>query len=217
LEKSKLKFTSVFLYSMLAAIFFVIVATMVSTQKTAHFDNSIIAWVQGFESPALTTIMKFFTFIGSTSCVAVLAIIIMVYLYKVLHHRKELILFLAVVIGTPLLNLLLKYSFQRERPTIHRLIEQTGYSFPSGHSMEAFAFYGVVSFLLWRHISTRPGRSLLIIFSIFMILAIGISRIYLGVHYPSDVLGGYFISGFWLALTIWIFQWYQERTYKSTT
>ncbi|WP_245602113.1 phosphatase PAP2 family protein [Peribacillus kribbensis] len=66
----------------------------------------------------------------------------------------------------------------------------------------AFALYGILTFLLWRHISSRLGRTILIIVSILMILAIGISLIYLGVHYPSDVLAGYFISTFWLTLAI---------------
>lgn len=77
--------------------------------------------------------------------------------------------------------------------------------------MSAFAVYGVLSFLLWRHISTRWGRTLLIVISTTMILAIGISRIYLGVHYPSDVIGGYFASGCWLAIAIWFYQRYQEK------
>ncbi|WCK56460.1 phosphatase PAP2 family protein [Aneurinibacillus sp. Ricciae_BoGa-3] len=214
MDKPGLKFTPVFIYSLSAVACFVWMAVWISTKQITRFDNAIIALVQGYESPALTFIMKFFTFIGSTPCVAVLAILVMVFLYKVLHHRMELIVFLVVVVGTPLLNVLLKSLFRRQRPTIHRLIEQAGYSFPSGHSMEAFAFYGVLTFLLWRHIPTRPGRTLLLIFSALMILAIGVSRIYLGVHYPSDVLGGYFVSAFWLGLTIWIFQWYQERRQK---
>jgi undecaprenyl-diphosphatase len=91
------------------------------------------------------------------------------------------------------------------------MIAVTGYSFPSGHSMEAVAFYAVLSFLLWRHLTTSFGRGLLIAFSTCIIFAIGVSRIYLGVHYPSDVIGGYLASGFWLSVTIWIYQYYMEK------
>ncbi|WML47194.1 phosphatase PAP2 family protein [Neobacillus sp. PS3-34] len=83
--------------------------------------------------------------------------------------------------------------------------------------MNAFTVYGMITFLLWRHIPWRIGRSILILISIFFILAIGISRIYLGVHYPSDIIGGYFASGFWLAIAIWFFQHYKEKQYNRKT
>ena len=128
-----------------------------------------------------------------------------------LHHRHELFLFIVVVAGSPLLNLVLKEIFQRARPDLNRLIEISGYSFPSGHAMNAFTVYGILTFLLWRHIFNRTGRSLLLLFSTFVVFMIGISRIYLGVHYPSDIIGGYLASGCWLATSIWVFQWYMER------
>jgi undecaprenyl-diphosphatase len=141
----------------------------------------------------------------------ILCLFIIFFLYKVLHHRLELLLFIGVVVGSPILNLLLKEIFQRARPDLHRLIEIGGYSFPSGHAMNAFTVYGILTFLLWRHIFNRSGRTLLLLFSSFFIIMIGVSRIYLGVHYPSDIIGGYFASGFWLATSIWFFQWYMER------
>jgi undecaprenyl-diphosphatase len=159
--------------------------------------------------------MKIFTFIGSGTFVVILSLILLFFLYKVLHHRLELILFIAAIVGSVAINGLLKQIFQRVRPDLHRLIDIGGYSFPSGHAMNAFTVYGIISFLLWRHISSKLGRSLLILLSIVMILAIGISRIYLGVHYPSDIIGGYFASGFWLATLIWFFQFYKEKRYNK--
>jgi len=190
-------------------------AIFVGEHDIQRFDDAIILFVQGFETPWLTSIMKLFTTIGSTPVVILLSILILIVLYKVLHHRVELILFLSVILGTAILNEALKYLFHRARPTTHRLTEATGFSFPSGHSMEAFALYGVLAFLLWRHIPTQIGRIILILISMIMILLIGTSRIYLGVHYPSDVFGGYFASGFWLAATIWIYLRYQEKRERS--
>ncbi|MEH7307160.1 phosphatase PAP2 family protein [Neobacillus drentensis] len=121
----------------------------------------------------------------------------------------------AAIAGSAILNGILKNFFQRVRPDFHRLIEIGGYSFPSGHAMNAFTVYSIVSFLLWRHIPSRLGRWTLIIISSVMIVAIGISRIYLGVHYPSDIIGGYFASGFWIATAILFFQYYQEKRYNK--
>ena len=149
--------------------------------------------------------------IGSTLAVVIICLLILFFLYKVLHHRHELLLFIVVVAGSPLLNHLLKEIFQRPRPDLHRLIDIGGYSFPSGHAMNAFTVYGILTFLLWRHIFKHSGRILLLLFSSFFIIMIGVSRIYSGVHYPSDIIGGYLASGFWLGTSIWFFQWYMER------
>ncbi|WNR43105.1 phosphatase PAP2 family protein [Paenibacillus roseipurpureus] len=161
--------------------------------------------------------MKCFTFIGSTPVVIVITLCCLFLFFKYLHHRLELVLFAALVAGTAILNQLLKISFHRDRPSLHRLIQETGYSFPSGHSMEAFALYAALAFLLWRHVPTRSGRTAVILTSISMILMIGISRIYLGVHYPSDIVGAYFASGFWFTFSVWIFQWYMENQSKRSS
>lgn len=203
-----------FIISLVSLVGFSVVAVFISDKKIIDFDSDIISFIQGFESPPLTVIMKFFTFIGSAPCVVVISILLLFFLYKVLKHRLELILFISVVAGSAILNQILKQVFHRVRPDLHRLIDIVGYSFPSGHAMNAFTVYGMITFLLWRHIPGRIGRSILILISIFFILAIGISRIYLGVHYPSDIIGGYFASGFWLAIAIWFFQHYKEKQYN---
>jgi undecaprenyl-diphosphatase len=175
----------------------------------------MITLIQGMESPGLTLLMKVFTSIGSTSIVVTLALSALLFLYFVLHHRYELIFFISIVAGTAIINHILKLCFVRQRPDLHRLIQETGYSFPSGHSMEAFALYASLAFLLWRHLSTRIGRSIVIILCVVMIILIGMSRIYLGVHYPSDVIGGYLASGVYFTLGVWLFQWHKE--YRAYT
>ncbi|MEH7336423.1 phosphatase PAP2 family protein [Neobacillus drentensis] len=204
-----------FIVSFVCIIGFSLISLLISDQKIISFDRVVIQMIQDQESPGLTSVMKVFTFIGSASFVIILSLALMFFLYKVLHHRIELILFITAILGSACLNGILKNIFQRVRPDLHRLIEIGGYSFPSGHAMSAFTVYGIITFLLWRHIPNKWGRSILIVFSIVMILSIGISRIYLGVHYPSDVIGGYFASGFWLAVLIWFFQYYKEKRYNK--
>ncbi|RFU69711.1 PAP2 family protein [Peribacillus saganii] len=203
-----------FIISLASLLGFGAMALFVSKHTIVAFDSTIISFVQGFEARTLTAIMKFFTLIGGTIPVVVLTLLSLFFLYWVLKHRSELILLIAVMSGANILFVSLKLLFHRARPDLHRLAEASNYSFPSGHATMAFALYGVLTFILWRHISTGLKRTILITLSVFMILMIGISRIYLGVHYPSDIIAGYFISAFWLSIAIWFYMLYKERRYE---
>lgn len=213
--KVKVQLIRALFISLFSAIGFGVLALSISEDRISWVDYVIISFVQGLEAPALTSIMKFFTFIGGGAPVVIVSLMAGLFLFKILHHRRELILFIWVVIGSSLLNDALKLIFHRARPTLHRIIDANGFSFPSGHSMAAFSLYGVMAFLLWRHLSSSKGRAILIVLSVVMILMIGISRIYLGVHYPSDVLGGFLASGCWLSVSIWLYQRYMENLLEA--
>ena len=92
------------------------------------------------------------------------------------------------------INFLLKNILQRPRPTEFRLIDESGYSFPSGHSMVSMAFYGFLIYLIYKYVKNKKLKLILITFLSLLIFSIGISRIYLGVHYTSDVIGGFLIA-----------------------
>lgn len=98
-----------------------------------------------------------------------------------------------------ILNTLLKNVIQRPRPDGFRLVSEVGYSFPSGHSMVAMAFYGFLAWLVWRYEHEELIRWFYTLIFSLLILAVGISRIYLGVHYASDVIAGFFVALAWLA------------------
>lgn len=214
LTKMNLKWqlTRAFLISLFCASAFGFIAVLISDKKIVEFDSIISSFIQGWESPILTSIMKFFTFWGAEWTVVFITLVIILFLYKILHYRKETVLFVWVVAGSSLLNWILKMIFHRDRPTVHRIVDASGFSYPSGHSMVAFSLYGMVTFLLWRHIKSSFGRSMLVFMNAMMIFAIGVSRIYLGVHYPSDVLGGYLASGFWLVTSFCAYQLFLERS-----
>ncbi|UYO07950.1 phosphatase PAP2 family protein [Paenibacillus sp. PSB04] len=194
--------------SLVLGVLFVIMMVLVGADRIAWFDQSIIDAVQGMENEGLTRIMKGFTFLGSSLVATLLSVIAFLFLWLVLRHRKELLMFLLSVGGSEIWNIIIKNWMQRQRPTTHRLIEISGFSFPSGHSMAAFALYGTLTYLLWRHIPALAGRIAMIVIGVALTLLIGISRIYLGVHYPSDVFGGYLASATWLMLSIYIFEKY---------
>ncbi|RED41562.1 phosphatase PAP2 family protein [Paenibacillus sp. VMFN-D1] len=194
--------------SLVLGVLFVIMMVLVGADRIAWFDQSIIDAVQGMENEGLTRIMKGFTFLGSSLVATLLSVIAFLFLWLVLRHRKELLMFLLSVGGSEIWNIIIKNWMQRQRPDTHRLIEISGFSFPSGHSMAAFALYGTLTYLLWRHIPALAGRIAMIVIGVALTLLIGISRIYLGVHYPSDVFGGYLASATWLMLSIYIFEKY---------
>jgi len=178
------------------------VIILVVIDNLQWFDAPVINIIQSFENDILTNIMIVLSFIGSLEMVIFITLISLVVFYFLFGFKKELFFIVAVSIGSTLLNVLLKRIFQRERPDMNRLIEVTGYSFPSGHSMAAFTLYVTLAFIIWSHIESKFGRSLIIVAVSIIILGIGISRIYLGVHFPSDVLGGYLTSGLWLLFSI---------------
>jgi undecaprenyl-diphosphatase len=191
---------------------FLAMSLLVHEDRLILFDSTVISFIQSFETQWLTSAMKFFTYIGTIRFIAILSVFVLFILYGVLKLRMEVLIYL---FSTPMLNRLLKLIFHRERPDLYRLVEIGGYSFPSGHAMNAFSFYAILIFLFWRQNPSRFGRAAVTIIGILMILAIGTSRIYLGVHYPSDIIGGYLASGFWIVTIIWMLQRYQVRYFSS--
>lgn len=141
-------------------------------------------------SDCLTPIAKFITnFGGAVFLMIQTTIIILV----VKNKRIGLSILLNLMLATGL-NILLKNILQRPRPTEYRLIDESGYSFPSGHSMVSLAFYGFIIYLIYKYIKNKKIKVFLITLLSILIAFIGISRIYLGVHYTSDVCAGFLIS-----------------------
>ena len=149
-------------------------------------------------SDFVTPIAKFITNFGGAIFLSVATIVLLV----IIKNKKiGLSIFTNVVIIT-ILNQILKRILQRPRPTEFRIVEETGYSFPSGHSMVSMAFYGYLIYLIYKYIKNKYIKWTLIILLGTLICLIGISRIYLGVHYTSDVLGGFLLSISYLVVYI---------------
>jgi hypothetical protein len=145
-----------------------------------------------------TPIAKFITNFGG----AIFLIILTILLIVVLKNKKVGLSICINLVVVTILNQLLKRLLQRPRPTEFRIIEETGYSFPSGHSMVSMAFYGYLIYLIYRFVKNKYLKSISIVLLSLLICLIGISRIYLGVHYTSDVLGGFLISISYLVIYI---------------
>lgn len=168
--------------------------------KLYAFDRIIGNWIRHYTSPLMTAIMKGFTIIGSIGSVSLMTLGIIIALLILRRPLLEPLFLTAATTGSWLLEELLKWAFHRPRPVVDQLVHASGYSFPSGHSTVGMAFFGAVAFLLWTHLHHSRLRILTTGIFALLILCIGISRIYLGVHYPSDVLAGFVVGGTWLTL-----------------
>lgn len=144
----------------------------------------------------LTPIMQSFTSLSAPVVLAVMLIVVAAFAPGRMPGRFAA----ANLVGIVALNYALKEIVQRPRPEGFRLIAETGYSFPSGHSMVAVAFYGFLIWLIIRYEEDRLQRWIWSLALFFVVIMIGISRVYLGVHYFSDVVAGYCVAAVWLVV-----------------
>ena len=165
--------------------------------QTSVFDEDLRLAIQSWQSPAATAVLRAVSRLGSPPVVSSIAIAIAILFFRRGWRRAALLLPVAIA-GGGLLNAALKNSFQRLRPSpLFDYPLPTSYSFPSGHAVWSFCLFGVLAALLSPRIGRRDLRAGLWAAAASLILAIGISRVYLGVHHPSDVLAG------WGAAFVW--------------
>ena len=143
-----------------------------------------------FINDSFTPIIKAITWFGSATCLITLSIILLI----LIKNKKVGVLIGTNLIIITILNQILKFLLQRPRPTEFRIINESGYSFPSGHSMISMAFYGFLIYLIYKYINNKYLKSFLVFILSLLIIMIGFSRIYLGVHYTSDVIAGFLVS-----------------------
>ncbi len=165
------------------------------------FDDAFIWLVRYYANPTLDKFMLFITDIGFGKGYAIIvgATTAMLAYKKRWYDISALAICIA---GAGLLSVLLKYSFHRLRPDSFFLVQETSFSFPSGHATATMCFYGMLAFFLMREVKSWPVRLLIATLTIILSLIIGISRIYLGVHYPTDVVAGYAVGFMWLTFCI---------------
>ncbi len=165
-----------------------------------RFDTSVRAWIHGFASPALTRAMQFASALGSEVLVTGLVVSLAVFL--LLRWRRAALWMVIAMAGALVLDLALKAGFHRARPVPFFGATPHSYSFPSGHALFSFCFYGVLAGLVTVRIRSLALRIAIWLGAAGVVAAIGLSRIYLGVHYPSDVLAGYLSAAMWVAAMI---------------
>lgn len=155
-------------------------------------DDSLFNLIFNLRSNLMTNIMKFITFFASTKFITIIFIILLI-LYFINKKRIYLVTDI-IILGEVVLNNIIKILVGRERPEIEHLVTENSFSFPSGHTMVAVVFYGLIIYLLNKSKINKKIKILITVFLISLIVLIMISRIYLGVHFTSDVLSGASLS-----------------------
>jgi membrane-associated phospholipid phosphatase len=194
---------------LMAIAFARIAEDYLTNDPLARWDVSFARWLAGERTTVGIDGFRVVTFFGSAAALLTITAVVCAVLYR----RGKLIeaAFLPVVFGgSELLNFILKLSFHRTRPEVAFIHLET-HSFPSGHAMVSTAVYGALAYLAWRPLRTRRRRLTLISGTVVLLALIGFSRLYLGVHYLSDVLAGTAGGAFWLALTIALQTIYGDR------
>lgn len=169
----------------LSLLIFIILSILVLNKKDIYLDSIVYKSISKYISNDLTSVIKYLTYFGSALVVISVTLFTLIF---VKNKKYSFYMALNLIIIT-ILQLILKNIFTRSRPLDINLITETGYSFPSGHSLTAFVFYGFIIYLIY--VSKIKNKKIYITLFSLLIIVTGLSRIYLGVHFFTDVIGGF--------------------------
>lgn len=180
-----------------------------------HFDEYVRGIVHAHATPALTSVMRFVSSVGSPEVMTLLSIFCFLVFWRETWRRAAIVLAITFA-GGGLLDTLLKMSFRRARPAAYFDYPLPhSFSFPSGHAMFAFCFFGTLASLVTARLENRTVKILAWIAAAVLIALIGFSRIYLGVHYPTDVIGGYTAAFIWVGAVTIGDRWHRRGTERK--
>lgn len=183
---------------LLPLLAFVDLAHEVVTHGQLGFDRAVMLWVHEYETPGVTTTMSAVTELGGLAAVPIFAVICAGLLWW-RGRRRDAALLAAAVIGSALLNTALKAVFQRARPDFwEHLVVEDSFSFPSGHAMASMSFAAALIVIAWRTRWRWPA----VVAGLLYVAVVGLSRVYLGVHFPSDILAGWCVAIVWVTIVV---------------
>jgi undecaprenyl-diphosphatase len=199
-------------------IFASLAEDIVNRETLSAFDPIFGSWLVARTNLSGDHVFAMITFLGNALIISTGTLLIGVWLAERRNWRKLTLLFSAVA-GGALLNLVLKNVFQRTRPLIPGAYSvETGFSFPSGHSMISLVFYGAVAYIALTYVKSKKQKIFIIAGALVICALVGFSRLYLGVHFLTDVLAGWAAGGLWLAICIlgdlWLHNLKQQKTFS---
>jgi membrane-associated phospholipid phosphatase len=203
--------TGVFFASMLG---FAYIVRRVFVLQNNRFDQKAFDWLGQFVSPGTTKAMQAITFLGTHRFLIPANLALIAWFLFVRRHKWYSIKIPAIALSSLLLMAVLKQLFGRERPLIPLLEPARGLSFPSGHALMSMTFYGMLIYITWHSIKDPRVKWPAIGFLFLLIMAIGLSRVYLRVHYTSDVLAGFALGWLWIVMGLKLLRQIEKRGKK---
>jgi membrane-associated phospholipid phosphatase len=164
---------------------------------TRQFDAFVRSAVHQLATPGLTRLMQVFSFLGSVAALTAMCLVVICVSFYFRHARTAALLAITML-GAAALDVALKHAFHRPRPVAFFGATPSSYSFPSGHALGSLCFYGILAAILTAHVRGRGAKICIWMAAVLLVGMIGFSRIYLGVHYPSDVIAGYCAGAVWV-------------------
>lgn len=181
--------------AIILSVIFILLSLLVLNNKTVTLDNNIHSFIISIRNVFLNNIFKTITTLGSATVLTVITLTLFL-----LFKNKVIVKHLAMHLTMGfLLNQITKIIFLRPRPSIN-IIDISGYSYPSGHSMMSLIFYGYLAYIVYKSNLNKTKKLIINTFLITLIILIGLSRIYLGVHYTTDVIGGFILATIYLLI-----------------
>ncbi|MGZ8516373.1 MAG: phosphatase PAP2 family protein [Chitinophagaceae bacterium] len=187
-----------------ALLGFTVIAYRIFNLQNDQFDFLVFDELATIVSAPITNFMQFITFFGNHKFLIPANLVLIVYFLFFKKHRWYSIKVPVIAIGSLLLMFILKQLFNRARPLVPLLEPVQGLSFPSGHALMSMSFYGLLIFLVWENVHNRVWKWSFMTLLFIFILLIGFSRIYLRLHYFSDVIAGFAAGIIWLSLSVWV-------------
>lgn len=207
LRKDHYRMVLFFILLIVPVVTFLILASEISGHRSLIFDEPILLFIHSFTSPLLNTFFMTITHLGDSVIMLIVAMILAIYFAYKRVYQKALILVFSMG-GIVVANTILKFLFQRDRPTLwQHIVSETNFSFPSGHAMVSAGFAVVLIVLCWN----TKYRRLTIVLAAVGTLLVALSRLYLGVHYPSDILAGWCVSLAWVLFVLMGITYFQRK------
>jgi undecaprenyl-diphosphatase len=166
------------------------------------FDEEVFAFLKNHISNRVTDIMLFFTFLGTHTFLFPANLVLIAYFVFIKKHKWYSIKIPAIALSSLGLMFGLKHFFGRSRPDVPLIFKAEGLSFPSGHALFSVTFYGLLIYLVYKTVQNKALKWALIIFLLLLVITIGFTRVYLRVHYASDVIAGFCVGFMWLVFAV---------------
>lgn len=197
--------------AIISFILFIITTILLLTGKNTLLDNKVSEFIIKIRNNKLNDIMVLITNICSLYSMVAITLLMLI----IIKNKRIPLVSLTNLVIISIISLIVKFIIQRPRPIGMSIITESGYSYPSGHSMVSMAFFGLLAYLIYKELKNKTKKIMLITTLILIIISIGFSRIYLGVHYFTDVLGGFFAATAYLMIFITHYNYLKNKKKKA--